>query len=160
MTRLPLCRVRSWNDGMTCMSFYILTLSSFDDLEDISVTYVIMVNSEISILPTVVILSLDMCLRRLSAGSAAAHRSRHPLFPLLQWNLCCVKVFGHIMAWKSYSFLYGENKCIRLSRQNVPNCLSLRKLRIISSQFYNHTDLSQGKEHIKCLSGIFCRVCV
>ena len=58
------------------------------------------------------------------------------------YSLWCMQSFEHIVAWRSYSFIV----CLHIT--------------LFHYRHFSHYDLSEGTEHIKCFSSIFCGVFV
>ena len=114
---------------------------STGDWKDLSIAHVIIIiNSEVSTFPIVIIFSVVVCLRCLL----------HHIMSLIAYTFRENREFVFIIV----QFMMSANNRIRFVFKIVFVCL------YITPAHYHHcANLSEDIELIKCLSDIFCQVC-
>ena len=116
-----------------------LAYFNLGDWKDVLIAHVIIIiKSEVSTLPIVIIFSMVVCLRCLW----------HHILSLIAYTLRENRDFFHYCV----QFMMSANNQIRFGLQIIFVCL----YNVSLSSFAN---LSEDIEHIKYLSDIFCRVC-
>ena len=116
-------------------------ISVLGDWKDISIAHVIIIiKSELSTFPIVIIFSVAVCLRCLL----------HHILSLIANAFRENREFVFIII---VQFMMSANTRIRFGLQIVFVCLYST-----SSHYHHCANLSEGFELIKCLSDIFCRV--
>ena len=114
---------------------------SIGDWKDISIAHVIIIiKSEVSTFPIVIIFSVVVCLRCLL----------HHILLLIAYTFRENREFVFII---SVQFMTSANNRIRFVLKIVFVCLY-----ITPSHYHHCANLSEDIELIKCLSDIFCRV--
>ena len=138
--RLPFIFISIY--GFVCVQ---LAYFSTDDWKDISIGHVIIhmiiIKSEVTTFPIVIIFSVGVFLRWLL----------HHILSLIAYTFRENRVFVFIII---VQFMMRANSWIRFGLQIVFVCL------YITPSHYHCANLSEDIEPIKCLSDIFCRVCV
>ena len=108
----------------------------------ISIAHVIIIiKSEVSTVPIVIIFSVVVCLRCLL----------HHILSLIAYTFRENREFVSIII---VHFMMSANIRIRFGLQIILVCLYSTP-----SHYHHFANLSEGIEIIKCLSDIFCRVC-
>ena len=126
------------------MGLYVVNwpISVLCDWKDISIAHVIIIiKSEVSTFPIVVIFSLVVCLRCLL----------HHILSLIASTFRENREFVYIII---VQFMMSAINRIHFGLQIVLVCLYRTP-----SHYHHCANLSEGIELIKCLSDIFCRVC-
>ena len=119
-----------------------LTHFSIDDWKGISIAYVtIIIKSEVSTFPIVIIFFRVVCLRCLL----------HHILSLIAYTFRENREFVFIII---VQFMMSANSRISFALQNVLVCLYSTP-----SHYHHCVSLSEDIELIKCLSDIFCREC-
>ena len=136
--RLPFIFITIY--GVVCVQ---LTHFSIGDWKDISIAYItIIIKSEVSTFPIVIIFFRVVCLRCLL----------HHILSLIAYTFRENREFVFIII---VQFMMSANSRIRFALQIVLVCLYSTP-----SHYHNCVSLSEDTELIKCLSDIFCRVWV
>ena len=104
-----------------------------------SLHVIIIIKSEVSTLPIVILFSLAVCLRCLL----------HHILSLIAYTFRELRDFVFIIV---VQFMMSSNSRMRFRLHIVHVCLY-----ITSSHYHHRANLSEDIELIKCLSDIFCR---
>ena len=124
---------------VVCVQLFHFSIGDWKDWSIVHVT--IIIKSEVSTFPIVIIFSVVVCLRCLL----------HHILSLIIYAFRENREFVFIII---VQFMMSANIRIRFGLQIVLVCLYSTP-----SHFHHCANLSEGIELIKCLSDIFCRVC-
>ena len=125
-----------------CLYVFNWPISVLGDWKDVSIAHVIIIiKSEVSTFPIVIIFFRVLCLRCLL----------HHILSLISYTFRENREFVFIII---VQFMMSANIRIRFGLQIVLVCLFSAP-----SHYHHCANLSEGIELIKCLSDVFCRVC-